>query len=238
MSTTTWDRECEVLHQEKDLSAKDILDRHGFETYSHMLCQTLNLRALRDISDLATDLIYGHTNGHAISAPLPVKNRLAILAQKCRLVEGHAYIVRFDMKRSAKDLLFMYGLIEAFHISERLKLKTFADLANLTDDRINSLDIDHSEKIKLSELCRNCSTADTYAAFSYAHASDILKYKNERVQIERKIMHEREDRAQEKKKHEAYQDMRGRNAKSQKGPKYPRSDLNELLCQLHASRFH
>lgn len=238
MSTTTWDRECEVLHQEKDLSAKEILDRHGFEKYSYEVCQTFNLRALRDISDLTTDLIYGYSNGHGISASLPVSNRLAILAQKCRLVEGHAYIVRFDMKRSAKDLLFMYGLIEAFHISERLKLKTFADLANLTDDRINALDIDHSEKIKLSELCRNCSTEDTYAAFSYAHASNILKYRNERVQIQRTFMHAREDRAQEKRKHEAYQDMRERNANSQKGPKYPRSDLNELLCQLQASRFN
>jgi len=237
MSTTTWDRECEVLQQEKDLSAKEILDRHGFETYSHEMCQTFNLHALRDISDLGTDLIYGQTM-RGISASLPVLNKLAILAQKCRLVEGHAYTVRFDMKRSAKDLLFMYGLIEAFHISEKLKLKTFADLANLTDDRINALDIDHSEKIKLSELCRNCSTESTYAAFSYAQASNILHYANERVQIDRNYMHQRQDREQEKRKHEAYQDMHERNAKSQKGPKYPRSDLNELLCQLQATRFN
>jgi hypothetical protein len=88
-----------------------ILDRHGFEIYSDMMCQNFNLHALRDISDLTTDLIYGQTNGPSISADIPVRNRLAILAKKCRLAEGHAYIVRFDMKRSVEDLLFMYGLI-------------------------------------------------------------------------------------------------------------------------------
>jgi hypothetical protein len=132
----------------------------------------------------------------------------------------------------------MYGLIEALHISERLKLRTFTDIANLTDDRINSLEIDPSEKRKLSELCRNCSTESTYAAFSYAQASNIMKYANDRIQIERTFLHERQDREQENRKREAHQDMRERNAKSQKGPKYPRSDMNELLCQLHASRFH
>jgi hypothetical protein len=238
MSTTTWDHECDALQQEQDLSAKKILDRHGFETYSHMVCQTFNLHALRDISDLGTDLIYELTNGPGLSAPLPVKNRLAILVQKCRLVEGHTYIVRVDMKRSAKDLLFMYGLIEALHISERLNLRTFTDLAKLTDDRINSLDIDPSEKRKLSELCRNCSTESTYAAFSYAQASNIIKYANDRYQIERAFLHQRQDREQGNRKREARQDMRDSIAKSQKGPKYTGSDLNELLCQLHASRFH
>jgi hypothetical protein len=119
-----------------------------------------------------------------------------------------------------------------------LKLKTFEDLANLTDERINALAIDHSEKRKLSELCRHCSTESTYAVFSYAQASNIIKYANERVQIARTFQHAREDRALEKRKHEEYQSMHERNAASQKGPKHPRSDLNELLCQLQDSRFN
>jgi hypothetical protein len=155
-----------------------------------------------------------------------------MLVQKCRLVEGHAYIVRVDMKRSAENLLFMYGLTEAFHISERLNLKTFADLANLTSDRINGLDIDDTEKIKLIELCRNCSDKGTYASFSLAQASNIRKYANERVQIEHQFVADREDKVR---KNRDYTEMAQRRAKSQKGPKNPESNMSELLCQLHAS---
>jgi hypothetical protein len=231
MSTTTWDRECEVLHEEKDLSAERILHNHGFnKTLSQSLCQHFNLHTLEDISDLTTDF-YEQSN------PLdrPQKNMLAMIVQKCRLVEGHAYKVRFDMKRSAEDLLYMYGLTEAFHISERLKLKTFADLANLTSDRINGLDIDNAEKIKLTELCLNCSDKATYASFSLAQASNIRKYANERIQIERQFAADREDRVRKRKASEAMAAYAERRANSQKAPKYPASNMSELLCQLHAS---
>ena len=116
MSTTTWDSECEELHQEMHLSAKEILDRHGFAqargydmTLSQLLCTHFNLRTLQDISDLTTDFYTQHIPG----TTLPDLNNLARLVQKCRLVEGQTYEVRFDMKRSAKDLLFKYGLHEA-----------------------------------------------------------------------------------------------------------------------------
>ena len=235
MSTTTWDGECEVLHQEKNLSAERILHNHGFNTLSQSqsLCQRFNLHTLEDISDLTTDFYE-----QVIGLTLPEKNRLAILVQKCRLVEGHAYIVRFDMKRSAKDLLYMYGLTEAYHISERLKLKTFTDLANLTSDRINGLDIDDAEKIKLIELCLNCSGKATYASFSLAQASNIRKYANERIQIERQFIADREDREDRVRKRTASEEMAAyaeRRAKSQKAPKYPESNMSELLCRLHAS---
>ena len=230
MSTTTWDDECEVLHQEKNLSAERILHNHGFNTLSKSLCLHFNLHTLEDISDLTTDF-YVQT----IGLYLPEKNRLAMLVQRCRLVEGHAYIVRFDMKRSVKDLLFMYGLTEAFHISERLKLKTFADLANLTSDRINGLDIDDAEKIKLIELCLNCSDKATYASFSLAQASNIRKYANERIQIERQFAADSEDRVRKRKASEEMAAYAERRANSQKAPKYPESNMSELLCQLHAS---
>jgi hypothetical protein len=232
MSTTKWDGECEVLHQEKDLSAERILHNHGFNTLSQSqsLCQHFNLHTLEDISDLTTDFYE-----QVIGLTLPEKNRLAILVQKCRLVEGHAYIVRFDMKRSAKDLLYMYGLTEAYHISERLKLKTFADLANLTSGRINGLDIDDAEKIKLTELCLNCSDKATYASFSLAQASNIRKYANERIQIERQFFADREDRVRKRRASEEMAAYAERRANSQKAPKYPESNMSELLCQLHAS---
>ena len=230
MSTTTWDHECVVLFQEKDLSAERILHNHGFDKLAIKLCQHFNLQTLEDISDLTTDFYEQN-----IGLNLPEKNRLAMLVQKCRVVEGHAYIVRFDMKRSAEDLLYMYGLTEAFHISERLNLKTFADLANLTSDRINGLDIDGTEKMKLRELCRNCSDKGTYASFSLAQASNIRKYANERIQIERQFAADREDRVRKRIASEKMADYAERRAKSQKGPKYPESNMSELLCQLHAS---
>ena len=244
MSTTTWDSECEELRQEMHLSAKEILDRHGFTqargddmTLSQLLCTHFNLRTLQDISDLTTDFytqdIYGVT--------VHDKNKLARLVQKCRLVEGQTYEVRFDMKRSAKDLLFKYGLHEAIYISEQCHLKTFGDIGNLTTTTINSLRIDPGEKTKLIALCRACgsSVPGVYESYSYAQKQNVLDYADERYQVERKLLHQRQDERQDalivRKRVADLALYEERKANSQKAPKYSGSVLNDLLLQLQAS---
>jgi hypothetical protein len=244
MSTTTWDSECEELRQEMHLSAKEILDHHGFTqargydmTLSQLLCAHFNLRTLQDISDLTTDFYIEGISG----ATVPDLNKLARLVQKCRLVEGQTYEVRFDKKRSAKDLLFKYGLREAFYISEHCHLKTFRDIGNLTTTTINSLPIESREKIKLIALCRACgsSVPGVYESYSDAQKQNVRDYANERYQEERAVLHRRQDERQnarsERKRAADLASYEERKANSQKAPKYSGSVLNDLLLQLQAS---
>ena len=244
MSTTTLDPECEELRQEMRLSAKEILDRHGFTqargddmTLSQLLCTHFNLRTLQDISDLTTDFytqdIYGVT--------VHDKNKLARLVQKCRLVEGQTYEVRFDMKRSAKDLLFKYGLHEAIYISEQCHLKTFGDIGKLTTITINSLPIESEEKTKLIALCRACgsSVPGVYESYSDAQKQNVRDYAHERYQVQRNFSHNRQDERQDarsaRKRAAELASYEERKAKSQKAPKDSGSVLNDLLLQLQAS---
>ena len=41
------------------------------------------------------------------------------IIQKCRIIEDHSYKVRDDMNSNAKELLYKYGLIEVYYISEK-----------------------------------------------------------------------------------------------------------------------
>ena len=194
-------------------------------TLSQLLCTHFNLRTLQDISDLTTDFYEQTISG----ATLPDLNNLARLVQKCRLVEGQTYEVRFDMKRSAKDLLFKYGLHEAIYISEQCHLKTFGDIGNLTTTTINSLRIDPREKTKLIALCRACgsSVPGVYESYSYAQKQNVLDYADARYQVERTVFHrrqdEREDASRVRKRVADLASYEERKAKSQKAQNYPES---------------
>ena len=226
------------------LSAKEILDRHGFTqargydmTLSQLLCTHFNLRTLQDISDLTTDFYTQHIPGTTLSD----LNNLARLVQKCRLVEGQTYEVRFDMKRSAKDPLFKYGLHEAFYISEQCHLETFGDIGNLTTVTINSLHIESREKTKHIALCRACgsSVPGVYESYSYAQKQNVLDYADARYQVEHALVHKRQDAIQHatrvRKRSDEIALYEERKAKSQKAPNYPESVLSDLLLQIQAN---
>lgn len=199
---TVWDAQCDDLKSKSHFSAEIILANHFFFWTCEDIRLKSSIQTIKDISELCyiyrlhtiEDISNLTTNYHMFSW-LPDKVNLQRLILKCRLVEGHAYEARFDMERSARDLLYKYGLIEAFYISEKLKLKTFNDIKDLSDTQINSLFLPKIEQNKLVELRDACSNNEAYKAFCIAQADKVIEYDNARYQIERKFMHARQDKA-------------------------------------------
>ena len=111
----------------------------------------------------------------------------------------------------------------------------------MTTITINSLHIDSREKRKLIALCRACgsSVPGVYESYRYAQKQNVLKYANERYQVERNLFHKRQDERQDdtrvRKNRDEIASYEERKAKSQKAPKYPGSVLSDLLLQLQAS---
>ena len=102
MSRVVWDAECDQLKEEMNLSATDILIKHGFNKNATIeICTVNNLTSLSNISDVVP-LPKGGT---------PVETaKLWRLSKKCRLVEGFSYTVRFEMNLDATSLLYKYSV--------------------------------------------------------------------------------------------------------------------------------
>lgn len=197
----SYDAQCKVIKQLQEDAFKITRMHFIFCTHESCiktekdvleLCRILSLKTIEDISNLSIDYITYNFEGNL---KWPDRINFSRLILKCRIVEGHSYEARFDMSRSAKDLLYKYGLIEAFYIAEKLKLKTFNDIKDLSDTQINSLLLPKIEQNKLVELRDACVNNETYKAFCIAQADKVLEYANARWQIERKFMHARQDKA-------------------------------------------
>ena len=102
MSRVVWDAECDQLKEEMNLSATDILIKHGFnENTANSMCNANNLKSFTDISDVGSESKF-------VDVLDMVK--LSRLSQKCRLVEGFSYTVRFEMNLDATSLLYKYSV--------------------------------------------------------------------------------------------------------------------------------
>jgi len=203
---TKWDEECDAIQKYlKDKNAKTILEFHflfctredifnvsSIQTIEDIskLCCIFSLNTIEDISNLSI-----HDDIRRKYLSLPDIVNFSRIIQKCRIIEDHSYKVRDDMNSKAKELLYKYGLIEAYYISENLKLKTSQDIKNLSNVKINSLDIPKSELKKLVELRDALANKDTHKAFSIAQADKVIEYANKRHQIEREFWHARENKA-------------------------------------------
>lgn len=202
---TSWDAECDAIlkyfmHKDANeilefhflsCTREDIFNISSIKTIADILnlCLIFNLNTIEDISNLSI-----HDDLRTKYLCLTDIVNFSRIIQKCRLIEDHSYKVRDDMNSNAKELLYKYGLIEVHFICQKLKLITSQDIKNLSDVKINSLDIPKSEHKKLVELRDALANKDTHKAFSIAQADKVIEYANARYQIEREFWHAHEDK--------------------------------------------